>query len=59
LDIVLSSDKIGEGGKLLEDGKECVPNVVVEGGFVSFGESAREQVVPVAVDGFLTERTWR
>jgi hypothetical protein len=33
--------------------------MVMEGGFVALGESTRKQVVPVAVDSFLTERTFR
>jgi hypothetical protein len=57
---MFGSDKIGEGGKLLYDGKNGVTDVIVEARFEFLGEATGEKVVTIAVTAFGTERAgWR
>jgi hypothetical protein len=58
LNIVLGASKTCKECKELEDGEEGVTNMVVQGGIVSFGESARKEVIAMVIKGFPTERAW-
>ena len=58
LNIVFGAYEVGKGGEELENGKDCVSDVVVERGLETFGEAARKQMIPMGVNRFGTERAW-
>jgi hypothetical protein len=49
VNVVLRAGEGGKGGEMLEENKERVPDVVVEGRLVALGEAAAEEVITVDV----------
>jgi hypothetical protein len=60
LHVMFGLDKVGKRGKLLDDGKNCVTDVIVEARFEFLGKATGEKLVTIAVTAFGTERAgWR